>query len=114
MSATHVQRPTVKTPPPPGIFFTPNYYFLNVGNSIKREENMKYWGKKLKFNFFQYCVVLDPTPMSATHVLVQRPTVKTPPPPPEFFFTPNYYFLNVGNSIKREENMKYWKTKIKI
>ena len=29
-----------------------------------------------------------------------------PPPPPEFFFniTPNYYFLNVGNSIKHEEN----------
>ena len=28
------------------------------------------------------------------------------PPPPEFFFTP-IFFLNVANSIKREENMKY-------
>ena len=26
---------------PPGIFFTPNF-FLNVGNSMKHEENMKY------------------------------------------------------------------------
>ena len=33
-----------------------------------------------------------------------------PPPPPEFFFlTPNYNFFNVGNSIKREENiLKYF------
>ena len=30
-------------------------FFLNVGNSIKREENMKYWRKKiLKYIFFQY------------------------------------------------------------
>ena len=36
------------------------------------------------------------------------------PPPPDFFFTPNYYFFNVGNSMKREENMKYWKKILKI
>ena len=28
--------------------------FLNVGNSIKCEENMKYWKKKKLFYFFQY------------------------------------------------------------
>ena len=37
-------------PPPPGISF--NAIFFNVGNSIKREENMKYW--KQKCIFFQY------------------------------------------------------------
>ena len=42
-------------PPPPEIFFTPKLFFLNVGNSIKREENMKYWKTKfLEFYFFQY------------------------------------------------------------
>ena len=29
-------------------------YFLNVGNSIKREENMKYCKQILKILFFQY------------------------------------------------------------
>ena len=28
----------------------------------------------------------------------------TPPPPPEFFL---HQFFNVGNSMKREENMKF-------
>ena len=33
--------------------------------------------------------------------------MSTPPPPPtELFFTPNLFF-NVGNSMKREENMKF-------
>ena len=32
------------------------------------------------------------------------------PPPPEFFFYTNFlFFLNVGNSMKREENMKFKK-----
>ena len=30
--------------------------------------------------------------------------------PQEFIFSTANLFLNVGNSIKREENMKYWKT----
>ena len=32
----------------------------------------------------------------------------------KFLFTPIYIFifLNVGNSMKREENMKFWKQKI--
>ena len=38
--------------------------------------------------------------------------INTPPPPPEFFFPPNYNFFNVGNSMKREENMKFWRKKI--
>ena len=42
-------------PPPPGIFifYTNFLFFFNVGNSMKREENMKYWEKKnLNFLFF--------------------------------------------------------------
>ena len=31
-----------------------------------------------------------------------------PPPPPPGFVNTNFFF-NVGNSIKREENIKYWK-----
>ena len=32
----------------------------------------------------------------------------TPPPPPEFFFlTQIFNFFNVGNSMKREKNLKY-------
>ena len=31
---------------------------------------------------------------------------KIPPPPPDFFYT-IFFFYNVGNSMKREENMKY-------
>ena len=31
-----------KSPPPPGIFFYTNFIFFYVGNSMKREENMKY------------------------------------------------------------------------
>ena len=30
------------TPPPPGFFFYTNFFFFNVGNSMKREENLKY------------------------------------------------------------------------
>ena len=37
---------------------------------------------------------------------IQHPS----PPPPGFFFL-HQFFFNVGNSMKREENMKYWKTK---
>ena len=33
-----------------------------------------------------------------------------PPPPPKFFDT--IFFFNVGNSMKREENMKFGKKKI--
>ena len=45
------------TPPPPsGIFFLHQFFiFFYVGNSMKREENMKYWKKNIfKFYFFQY------------------------------------------------------------
>ena len=35
--------------------------------------------------------------------------IQHPPPPlPEIIFYTNFFF-NVGNSMKREENMKYWK-----
>ena len=41
-------------PPPPNstpqIFFLHKFFFLNVGNSMKREENMKFF----KFYFFKY------------------------------------------------------------
>ena len=30
--------------------------------------------------------------------------------PPDFFFYTNFFF-NVGNSMKRDENLKYWGTK---
>ena len=47
---------TPPPPPPPGIFFL-HQIFLNVGNSIKREENMKYWKQnsyKIQTTFHQY------------------------------------------------------------
>ena len=34
-------------------------------------------------------------------------TPVTTPPPPNFFL--HQFFFNVGNSMKREENMKFWK-----
>ena len=40
----------------------------------------------------------------------QHPPPPPPPnstPPPKFFFTPISFFLNVGNSMKRDENMKF-------
>ena len=40
--------------------------------------------------------------------------IQHPPPPPNFFFYTNFFFFfffNVGNSMKREENMKFWKKK---
>ena len=39
------------------------------------------------------------------------------PPPPEFCLTPPpppIFFLNVGNSMKLLENMKFWRKKIQI
>ena len=36
-------------------------------------------------------------------------TKKTPPPPPRNYFFYTKFFFNVGNSMKREENMKYMK-----
>ena len=46
--------PEIFLPPPPNFFFTP-FFFLNVGNSMKRLENMKFWKKKnFKFYFFKY------------------------------------------------------------
>ena len=60
-------------------------FFFNVENSIKRKMRNNY---SSKFYFFS-------TPPS--------------PPPPEFCFTHNFFFLNVGNSMKRLENMKFWR-----
>ena len=54
------------------------YFFFNVENSIKREMRKNCFSKK-KFNT----------------------------PPPEFFFYTNFFVFNVGNSMKREENMKF-------
>ena len=65
-------------------------YFFYVENSIKREIRKNCFPKKKKIH---------------TH----------PPPPdfffthPDFFLTPIFFFFNVGNSMKREENLKYWK-----
>ena len=60
--------------------------FFNVENSIKREIRKNCFSKK---------------------------KIQHPPPPPDFFFFTNlFYFFDVGNSMKREENMKYWKTNI--
>ena len=36
------QHPEFNTPPPPKFCFTP-FFFFNVRNSMKREENMKFW-----------------------------------------------------------------------
>ena len=41
----------------------------------------------------------------------KNPHPPPPPPPPEFLFYTNLFFFNVGNSMKREENMKYWRKK---
>ena len=60
------------------------YYFFNVENSIKREMRKNCFSKQKNFNT---------------------------PPPPEFFLYTNFIFVNVGNSMKREENMKFWKKK---
>ena len=38
----------------PPEFFVYTIFFVYVGNSMKREENMKYWKKLIKFYFFQY------------------------------------------------------------
>ena len=54
---------------------------------MKREENMKFW-----------------------RIIVQHPKKISPPPPPNFFFYTNF-FLNVGNSMKHLENMKFGKKK---
>ena len=44
----------IQHPPPPNFFFH-LLFFFNVGNSMKREETMKFWTKKfLQFYFFQY------------------------------------------------------------
>ena len=56
-------------------------YFFNVENSIKRESER----------------------------IVFLTKIHTPPPPPHFFYTK--FFFNVGNSMKRAENLKYWKKK---
>ena len=63
-------------------------FFFNVENSIKREMRKIFFSKKK-----------NPHP---------------PPPPGFFFYTNYYYFFNVGNSMKREENKKYWKKNLKI
>ena len=65
--------------------------YLRFGNSMKREETMKFE----KINSFN-----------------KKKKNEHPPPPPRIFATPNYFFFNVGNSIKREENMKFWRKKI--
>ena len=67
---------------------------------MKREENMKFW----------------------RIILLKKKKVQHPPPPRHFFTTPpprifflhQFFCLNVGNSMKRLENMKFWKQKFKI
>ena len=39
----------------------------------------------------------------------KKSTPPPPPPPPGNLVLHQFlFFLNVGNSLKREENMKYW------
>ena len=64
---------------------TGGFYFFNVENSIKRE---------IRKNLFFY----------------KKNSTPPPPPPPRR----NFLFFNVGNSMKRLENMKYWKKKLKF
>ena len=52
--------------------------------------------------------------MKWERIVFLKKKINTPPPPPEFFFTLNFFFFNVGNSMKREENMKFWKKNLKI
>ena len=73
--------------PPRKFIFLPQFFF-NVGNSMKSEENIKYWKKRILNFFFQY---------------LQKNT-----PHPGIIFVYTNFFFNVGNSMKREENMKYW------
>ena len=56
--------------------------FFNVENSIKREMRKNCFSKKKK-------------------------STPPPPPPPNFFLHQIKFFFNVGNSMKREENMKF-------
>ena len=46
----------IHTPSPPRIFFLHQFFFFNVGNSMKREENFKCW-KKYFFNFIFFNTV---------------------------------------------------------
>ena len=62
-----------------------NYWYSNVENSIKREMRKNTFSTK---NFNTY-----------------------PPPPPRDFFFLHQFLFNLGNSMKREENMKFWKKK---
>ena len=36
-------------------------------------------------------------------------TLPPPPPPPRILFVHHFFFFNFGNSMKREENMKFKK-----
>ena len=65
------------------------YYFFNVENSIKSEMRKNCFSKK------------------------KKSTTPPPPPPPRIFFLHQifYFFFNVGNSMKREENMIFWRKK---
>ena len=62
---------------------------------MKREENMKFWRIILLNKIF----FSTPPP----------PRIFITPPPPPIFFLHQFFFLNVGNSMKRLENMKFWK-----
>ena len=69
-------------------------YLFNVENSIKRE--MRKWRGTFQFLF------------NVENSIKREMRKKYPQPPPPPFFTPNYFFY-VGNSMKRDENLKYWK-----
>ena len=108
-------------PPPPG----------NVGNSIKREENIKYWEKIYLFNFFNISKIHKKLKQHSIniknytahpHDMVHIPAKFRENTSMRFLVTVRKLnvtdgqtdagvaqILNVGNSIKYEENMKYWK-----
>ena len=64
---------------------------------MKRKMRKNYSSKKIKY----FNIMLKYFNTSFGDII--------PPPPPEFCFYTNFlFFLNVGNSMKREENMNFF------
>ena len=81
-------------------------FFFNVENSIKCKMRKNYSSKF----FFS-------TPPPKKYFFTPPPPPQKyffTPPPPECIFLHKYFFLNVGNSMKRLENMKFGKNKVQI
>ena len=119
---------TTPPPPPPhphknqkkktlnyNIFFIPRIIFSrNIGNSIKCQKNItgntrpphlrSEQGNRGYIGYIFHCLYLLFGETTSHLISI------SPPPPGNvvIFFNNNFlFFFNVGNSIKREENMKY-------